>query len=273
MSYILKITSILVLLSVFTACGTREYEMPEEEESPAEEQIQVTQSPWLIDQDEGSEAGYLWDGLNWVGVSDDFITYLQTSLTDNMRTNTFSSFGTTVMGGAVLGLIVKASGSWFLGGPVNSQSSHWFWQQTNKALSSWGQSVVRGGLFSGACYLVLSGARPLPYDGILGHDFTALSSAISLGVMASIASSPIIFHLVRQDWSNPNSLLGKVASHYGRVGQATLKIQRWSNSTNIARGIRYQLAPGIVILGIGSGLGIIIYEVLQDSTDDTPRSP
>ena len=95
--------------------------------------------------------GYLWYGLEWVGVSEEAMMDLKDQLRENENANDFRAFGATVIGGAVLGLVMRISGSLFFGKPIESEMSHWFWHYLDKAAKNMGQGAGRGALFAGGC--------------------------------------------------------------------------------------------------------------------------
>jgi len=268
----LKFFSVLALMS----CGTQDYG-PYEDNTGVQpevgEKINAFNDQRIIEAQREAQgedqAGYIWQGLKWVGVPDEMVSDFQTHLADEVKTlNHFEAFGTAVLGGAVLGLVIRASDSWFFGAPVDSKAGHWFWKRMDRAVKGTTQGLGRGGLFAGGCYLLLSGVNSLRYDGLLGGDFSALSSAAVLGGMGAGASLNFINKMANKDWSLPKSKLGQYIYSQKYVGKGLGKFQEWSTTTEIGKGIRYKLIPGVTVLGIGSGIGLIVYNFIQDEDSE-----
>lgn len=262
------VLSRLLIVTVFllNACGSDDYgpdhsEQGKTAQGKPEQKVPppATGQMSMIEQRE-ARTGFIWQGLGWLGLNDGMVSDFKSRLADDKQTNPFCTFGASVLGGAVLGLVVRASGSWFFGGPVEPKPGHWFWNSLNKTVQSGGRGILRGGLFGGGCYLLLTGLSPLPFSGLLGQSFRALSSSIVLGGMSLGAASPFIRRMIGKDWTDTESPIGKALSRTKWTRQGAEKFQHWSESTEIGEGIRYRVIPGLVILGIGAGIGMLIYE-------------
>ncbi len=273
------------------ACGTRDYAKPPVEGTARPEAQKNESSDRSIRSQHlmvrPSESGYLWGGLHWVGVPDDAVKALRCQYMDRPNSNRFSAFGATIVGGAVLGVASRFSGSWFFGRPTPSEKGHWFWNRLDQTIKTGGQGLMRGALFAGVCETLLAGGNMTPFSGVLGQDFSVLASAITLGGLAAIAAAPYVQKKLGESSNaetsseggaenppnddgggggrnNPRDLARRIASH----------LQDWSKSSEIGKGIRYRLMPGIVIIGIGAGFGLIVYDGLQndDGSKDSRTS-
>lgn len=199
--------------------------------------------------------GYLWEGMNWLGIPENNLVDFMNFLADSPDINAFTALGSSFFGGAALGLLVRSSGSWFFGGPIKSEASHWFWKRLNISFNTISQGLLRGGIFAGACHIALTGIYPIPYQGLLGQEFHALSSAVILGTLSSIAADPYIRKLVNHDWSK-----GKVPAF---LRHGVDKIHQWTHQNTIGLAIRHRIGPRVLVIGIGFGVGLVIYNNLQ----------
>lgn len=260
-----------------SACGTRDYETPAPRETvrpPVTQQFPGADPQFekrVIGASEDHESGYLWRLLNWTGVADQELPTFKSQLADTAQSGSFDAFGTTVIGGAVMGVIVRASRSWFFGQPIQSDIGHWFWRGVYRTANGTAQGASRGALFSFTCYLLLVGADPLPYEGLLGDDFKALSSALVLGGMSSIVGATMADSIVRGDWASTDTRWGRFINRSSRARHFFSNLQEWTTTTSIGRGLRYKVAPGIIILGIGTGVGLVVYDSLHVSEEETYR--
>lgn len=267
------------------ACGTRDYDTTTTSNEDKPEQAtkkvkQVNQLQKTIvnknislhkktkENENTIEQGYIWDMMSWVGVSNDNISEFKSELVDHEGTNTFNTFGTTLLGGAILGLVIRSSDSWFFGGPIPTKEGHWFWRKLNKTSKLTTQGLVRGGMFASGCHLALTGLNPISYDGLLGEGFTAMSASIILGGMSSLALSPYMNKIMKKDWKLNNLSGNPISQNPGFIRTTATNIVEWSKSSQLGKGIRYKLIPGISILGLGSGVGLIIYNYLQNNDQE-----
>lgn len=216
------------------------------------------ESPYFV-----AEQGYLWDGMEWIGVSDEHIDYLQESLIDNEHTSDYSTMGTALIGGAILGIIIRSSGSWILGKPIEYPPKHPFWQKLEKVIKTTTKGGVRGGALAGAIHLALSGLPALSYKGLLGLQYGILSCSVALGSLSAIASGTVFNNINKGDWSQPNSFIGKWIHNNSKHGKNTMdNLQKWTTETEIGQFARYKIAPGVFVIGISTGVGLIVYNSL-----------
>ncbi len=281
----LWVSGFVISLSLVAGCGTRDYGAPQEpktlekevrdaleEQMGAQERegVQPQMAPLPFGQRVEESEGYLWRGLDWGGVSEERVTQIQDWLSDHEETrNNFDALGLTILGGAALGVVMKVSGSWFFGGPVEGHESHWFWRKLDEAAKGTTQGLVRGSLFAGGCYLLLTGIDPLPYTGLLGQQYTALSSALVLGGMSAGAASVFTKKFLRRNLNDPNAHLSLSLPSNNVVGKGMHAIQQWTTSSVLGRGLRYQVVPGLVIVGVGSGVGVLVFDFLQTDSEES----
>ncbi|PIT99300.1 MAG: hypothetical protein COT74_09860 [Bdellovibrionales bacterium CG10_big_fil_rev_8_21_14_0_10_45_34] len=206
--------------------------------------------------------GYFWKSLSWVGIPDGSIHGFKSSFIDGPDTNEFEALGMSIIGGAVLGLVIRGSGSWLFGRPIETKSGHRFWQTLEKASKATAQGAVRGGLAAGACFLFLSGTGP--YNGVLGGDFTAASAALSLAGVASIATGAALSQMSQRHWDYIKAQVKSRFPEHSLVGRNGNRIAEWTRHSEIGDTVIHKIAPGIFIAAIGAGVGVIVYQWLDD---------
>jgi hypothetical protein len=243
--------------------------------------------------------------LSWIGVSDESLRGLKCALADGPRVDHFKAFGTSILGGAIIGVVIRSSGSWFFGKPIQPGPGHWFWNRFDQAVKTGGQGSLRGALFAGTCETILAGGNLLPFRGLIGQDFNALSAATALGALTALAANPYVWMMMGEDPTGADvpeaqtvqaadpgdgqaegdgsdggapgeggvpSELGPLASGARGRGRFTEQIRDWAKSGELHRGVRYRLAPGVLIVGIGASVGVVIYNGLQDEDEQTAWS-
>lgn len=283
-----KFWSMVACLTFVNACGTRDYATPPKESVAQREEKNI---PAKLPPGTNAEiranlvpkpppkSGYIWGGLEWIGVPPSMILKLKCQLADVRTVSEFKALGSAIFGGAVIGVVVKYSGSWFFGKPAEAGPGHWFWNRLDETTKNVSQGALRGALFGGVCETALAGGNFTPFAGFLGQSFAALSSAVTLGVLSSIAATPYIEKLINQE-PLPNDIPPSEvqAAREAEIVSETealrkrrpvgfrAKMREWTQTTKIGRGLRYRVAPGIAIVGIGAGVGLLIYDSL--SSDD-----
>lgn len=285
-----RILSILLCCSL-VSCGTQDYdtaETPNIASSPATTRTSSTTDPRQTSATATAPTyekpllktpyhpGYLWMGLRWVGVSDDAVTRLKCTLRDSQNVNHFSAFGSTLLWGGILGIVIHASGGWLFGRPADAPSGHWFWNNFDHSVKTGFQGFARGAIFAGACDTLLAGGNLTPFAGVLGHEHAAASAAISLATMSSMAASPFVQKWLRE--TQARAATGNASDRPSGnldVGRRDFKaaisnIRDWTRSSEIGRAIRYKVAPGVLIIGIGAGVGVIVHDWLQGAPTAIP---
>jgi hypothetical protein len=109
--------------------------------------------------------------------------------------------------------------------------------------------------------------RPLPFDGLLGESFRSLSAALVLGGMSAAAAAPLVNKFAASDWT-------KISETFKgqKLADGVQKIQKWTTTSELGKGLRFQLGPGLVVAGIGAGVGVVMHhycEVAKPSFVDT----
>jgi hypothetical protein len=270
----------LILAGVFSACGTRDYQKPPADYGQPvpprenEPRAEPTARPRVTT--EGSGAGYLWKGLRWAEVPQSQIDGVRCRLADGIDTSRLQAFSSALISGAVIGVIGKFSNAWLFGKPEeNPPEGHWFWNNFDHTLRQFFGGAFRGALLVAGCQTILSGGNVTWFSGILGENYTALSTALSAGAFASIASKPYVW----KRWSKmpqrpiilPSSQSPPAFNGYADYTSQVFKhLKEWSSTSDIGLGIRYRFVPGVMILGIGGGFGYLIYDGL---TGDSPADP
>lgn len=259
----------LVLCFAISACGTRNYEERPVTDSRIRPILQG-RTPILPQQgqiprpvEEPVHVGYLWRGLSWMGVNDADLNSFKDGIRDGPGANSFQTLGSVITGSAVLGLVIRASGSWFLGRPVDVQSGHWFWQTAERAARGSGRGIVRGALLGGACYGLLVGVNPIPFDGLLGSEFDAFSAATALAAMSALSVGPYAQKIVEPGWGNPEKPFGRWLNQFPPAKAGADFIHDWTQGSPLGRGMRYKVAPGLIIVGIATGVGLLVYNSLD----------
>ncbi len=215
------------------------------------------------------EEGQLWRGIDWlrdnfdwVEIPDESLDSLKEGLQDQLPSRiNFDALGMAVIGGAVLGVVIRGSGSWFFGGPVEPHEYHPLLKKAHKAISATVQGSVRGGGFAGGCYLLLTGLDPF-YSGLYGQAYGALAAATVTGGMASGAALNIIQKIVNMDFSQPPKI------RRGHLGRGLDKLEKWTTGTKIGKGVRYKVVPGLVMVGVGAGVGVWVFHEIQRDSEE-----
>lgn len=293
---------VLSSLIFLGACGTRDYEeAPPPETFPAEftapplEQPRPYGDPDIVNEavtesSPESSRGYLWGGLDWMGVSDRTLSDLECALANGPSVNEFQVFGTALLGGAILGMVIRHSGSWFFGKPPEPAANEWFWKRLERTTQTAGPGAVRGALFAGTCQIMFTGVDALSFDGMIGSNFSALSASLIMGGMSSLAAKPHIARLIGSESANAALTSTRMARLRERFGQpptgsgpragareallrAGERVSEWSRTTSLGKGVRYRLAPGLFILGIGGGAGLLVYDWLHAEEDPNRVDP
>ena len=261
---------ILATALSLNGCGTRDYapapldsRVRAEEKRTTAPSSPVNPRPLVTG---AASPGYLWGGLKWIGLPDDMLANLKCRLEDGPSVNEFKVFGTTVIGGAILGMVIRGSGSWFLGKPTEPAPGHWFWNRLDETIKVVGQGSFRGALLAGGCETLLAGGNFSPLAGILGQAFAALSGAITLGGLTSLAAAPFITKLMSE--TGPNAPVeAQDRAGIGAAGDGNgiswrdrfSQFKEWTTTSDLSRGVRYRVAPGLMIVGLGTGVGYLIY--------------
>lgn len=275
-----------------SACGTRDYPpVPQQDSIPTEERISTpparsSSTPTIIPS--RAKPGYLWSAMDWVKVPNESVKDMRCALGDGPKVDDFEAFGTALLGGALLGLVIRSSDSWFFGKPIEPAPGHWFWSRLEQGFKIGAQGAVRGALFAGACEVALAGSTLVPFRGLLGHNFSAVSAAATLAGMAALAGNPYVRHLFREDPSGrlktaEEATESERAAEAEAAAEAQAKEEEamvtgepqpppprirkrdrlWSATAELREGFHYRVAPGIMIVGIGTGIGLITYNWLQ----------
>jgi hypothetical protein len=270
---------LLTCLILLNACGTRDYDVPQTESAVQKEEVIVPSARLaggaiaIVPREEPSP-GYLWGGLEWIGIPTSMVSKLKCKLADDESANELKALGAAMVGGAAVGIVIKYSGSWFFGKPADSGPGHWFWNRLDETTKNVTQGALRGVVFGGVCQTALAGGNFTPFAGILGQSFAALASAITLGVLSSIAATPLIQKLMGPSSSSVSeAVLSSDATEkpvHGRLRRVTATIKEWSEKSTIGKGLRYRVAPGLAIVGIGAGVGLLVYDGLQ--SEDLQRT-
>ncbi|MBX3023015.1 MAG: hypothetical protein KF799_15170 [Bdellovibrionales bacterium] len=252
------------MVLLLSACGANDYGPPREQEgsppvvtdnrSPENRQRPVLRAE--------ASTGHLWSGLSWVRVSDETIRGWRCSLKDTDDVSDFQGFGASVLGGAVIGVVIRASGSNFLGQPIEPGPGHWFWNRLDQSIKTAGRGIVRGALLAGVCETALAGGNLTPFSGILGQDFVALSTGLTLGGLSMLAASPLIDKRLRE-----KEPVEEVVTD-GAPPQVLATLRTWAHTSDAGRGLRYKLLPKITVVGAGSGIGYLVYHWIQGEDEN-----
>jgi hypothetical protein len=265
---------ILSAALLFNGCGAQDYATRPPENTDylkkAEPGSKEAKKPLMK---RTNEQGYVWSGMSWIGVSDDSIENLKCRLKDRPDLSHFDSLGASILGGAIIGLVIRTSGSWFFGQPIEPGPGHWFWNRLDQTVKIGGQGLSRGALFAAVCETLLAGDNFTPLTGFLGQDFSALSAAIALGGLASIAASPYVDRKMGAPVSEPEFALQSPDSEMKFSRRVISTVENWSRSSDLGRRVRYRIVPGVTILGIGGAVGLVMYGWLQGNPRDEGEMP
>jgi hypothetical protein len=276
----IRLTLSLILAVAFSACGTRDYQkLPTDYGQPVpprenEPRAEPTARPRITTQ--GSGAGYLWKSLRWAEVPQSEIDRVKCTLADSIDTSRLHSFSSALVSGAIIGVIGKFSNAWLFGKPENPPpEGHWFWNNFDYTIRDFFGGIFRGALLVAGCQTLLSGGNVTWFNGILGEEYSAFSTALSAGAFASIAAQPYVWNRWAQRPQQPvvpppNDPPPRFNGYTDYAGKVFGRLKEWSSTSDIGLGVRYRFIPGVMILGIGGGVGYLIYDGL---TGDTPVDP
>lgn len=258
---------VCAVLLILNACGGHDDYAKAPESGPQNKTLEAPRrngsdgrvGPSVAPQAGGIREGQLWRGLRWFHVPPESLLDLRCRLADGTGVNRYEAFGTAILGGAVLGLVVHASDSWFFGQPVEPGPGHWFWKRLSQVIKTSSQGVVRGALFGGACAELLSGWNLFPINGLLGPDYSVLSAAATLGGLSSLAAAPHMRRLLGPDEVRADTTEGI------QPELSPGRLRRWLRYVDIRPGLRYRLFPGLMVVGVGSGVGLLVYNSLQSA--------
>lgn len=259
----------VVLISFLaSACGSQNYDDEQEKPAPPATTTTASKPQQPIQNvrpiEKSLTPGYLWRGFRLVGMSDETLSALQCPLRDAPGVNHFEAFGSSLFWGAILGVVIRFSDSWFLGKPVETGEGHWFWNNLDQTVRKSGQGLIRGAIFAGVCETLLAGGNFTPFNGILGQDFVALSAGLSVGGLSAIAATPLLSRYMEKQEEPPITL--KEDDPSNPISRRIIsQLNQWSKTSEIGQRFRYRVAPGLVLLGIGAGFGLLVYDHLQSS--------
>lgn len=266
---------ILLALTV-TACGSQDYDeasKPKDVQVPAPNQSGPVDSPTneVHLAPRTPSEGYGWRLMKWIGLPDSRVEDLKCRVQDSHNVDHFVAFGSALIAGAVLGPVIRGSGMWFFGKPIEPGEPHPFWGKFDQSVRSAGQGMLRGPLVAGTCEALLTGVPINPLGAALGPNFMSISTAITIGGLSAIASASKV-----DSWLE--SILDRGPSRTNR-GKGSLYngiavAKRWSKRSELGKNLRYRVGPHLVIFGIGSGVGLLVYENLQGNfvRDENCRS-
>ena len=269
-----------VIAGIFAACGTRDYEKPPTDYGqpvpPRENETRAEPTARPRITTEGSGTGYLWKGMRWAEIPQNQITNVKCKIADSMDTNRGQAFSAALVSGAVIGVIGRFSNAWILGKPKDvPPEGHWFWNNFDHTVRNFFGGAGYGALLVGGCQTLLSGGNVTWFNGVLGDQYTALSTALAAGAFSSIASKPYIWNRWAQKPQRPivlpsNDPPPRFNGYSEYTGKVFRHLKQWSSTSDIGLGLCYRFVPGVMILGIGGGAGYLIYQGL---TGDEPADP
>jgi hypothetical protein len=258
----------LLIFTVLLSCGTHDYESAPPDVGPAE--TIHTPSPTTVNRPPPlpptvipsmDQEGYLWEGMRGVGVSDAKVESYMCKLQDRLGVYRMKALGAAMTGGLILGIVIRSSGSWgFFGEPIKPKPKHWFWRNMELGVKTLSQGWIRGTGFAFACDSLLTG-RFMPTVGVLGQDFNALAAGATLGGMSAIAAAPYVPRWMEHFFKKgPN----RIYRSKGQMWNGIVRVKKWSKSSDIGKGIRYEVLPNLAIIGVGVGVGWLVYEEIQE---------
>lgn len=276
----MKIIISTILLVVLGGCGTRDYEKPPPDGGPPmparqnEPRADKNAQPRLIT--EPPQPGYLWRGMKWAGVHQDKLDSVKCSISDSLSSNRPAALGTALISGAVIGVIGKFNGAWlFVTKDEPNPPGNWFWNNLDVTIKKFAGGAARGAIYVGGCETLLAGGNLTWFSGLLGQNYSAASTAAAIAVFSAVAAAPSVkkhfgtaplrpIRLPTQDppppYNGPLDYAGNILTH----------LRVWSVDSDLGRGLRYRFVPGVIIVGIGGGIGYLVYDHLAG---DGPADP
>lgn len=271
--------SLSIFLALLIGCGSRDYGTEEEPLSREEEIRQQLQERPELQHDSSDEVesfsedaetkreGWLWQGLDnlkradwltelaWLDEVqepnqqkkiDDLVESLKEKLADDdpSRSN-FDALGLTLMGASILGAIARISHlkeKQFLqasqGDPQNPQGP----AQTDWIMET-GKSLQKAAILGLGCYVLFSGFNPF-FPGVFGQDYAYLSAATVVTLFSAHTGFSIRRALIKNGPYN-----------------------NWSPHVSIKKGVLYHVGGGLFVLGVSSGLGLLVYNFPESESE------
>lgn len=293
-----RLVSLFACAILVSSCGTQDYEKPpqtaDEVATP-----EAAEGPTAVEKTKSkrvaSPKGNIWQGLEWVGVNEKHLDEIRCRYRDNAAD--IPSLGTVFIGGAVIGVVARYSGSVFFGRPpaehghggsgghghggpsghegarVSSEQS--LFENLMSQLSHAPGAALRGGIWLTACQMALSG-KFTPFDGLLGRDFMGLSSALTLGGAAALTAPAWVHKFIGEapPPEKPNMdttrLHPENESPDGRGGGKPRGFDRisrmfqWLDRSTFNKPVWYQLSHSLGILFISGEVGYLVYNFLDE---------
>lgn len=288
---VVKYLGFVLFFSIILGCGTRDYGTEKDKadtkndleviigkskakdllsEKKLQKRINETQGISTFgaespDAGSSSKEGYIWEGMRFISIPEDKIASLQERLQNEKDLNNACMVGTVLASGVVLAFVIRIGGSIFFGAhPEYNPGTHWFWQGLGKTKHLITDTSFRGAAFATGCHLALVGVGAIGYKGLMGPEYSALSASVLAGSMVAWSSSPYLNYFSKSDWGQPTGRIGKWLQTKGNIGQWAGKAQTWTSGSVLGRGLRYEIIPGLILLGIASGVGVVVYDGLQE---------
>lgn len=298
--------TLILCASMLVSCGTQDYaKRPEEPGTPKARTVTPQSTPLpvrppLLSSGQHNK-GHLWGAMRWFGLSNQTVENLRCSYGDRGGVHDFNAFGASFVGGAVIGVVVRYSGSLFFGSPANDGHGHGpdggsavggavgslharsFWNRIYRASDHVIGAGLSAGAFVGGCQALLAGTKFPPWDGLLGNDYSAFSSAVAVALATGVAVSPWVYKAFGEApprIPKPSSFISQPPPSDGdgvtpkptmtqRLANMPARIKNWSEESGFSNGFWYRLMPGVVVLGVSNSVGMIVYDRLYN--DDLAR--
>lgn len=275
-----RIIETALIFSLLAGCGTRDYEKPPPDFGPPTppRQNETRADPYAQPRltTEPPAAGYAWRGLKWVGIPSNMINDVKCAIADSPQSSRTAAFGTALISGAVIGVVGKFNDAWLF---VTKDDPHppgdWFWNNLDVTIKKFFGGATRGAIYLAACETMMAGGNLTWFSGVLGQNYSAASTAAAIGIFSAIAGAPLVQKrfgsppgppIILPSHESPPSYNG-FADYSGKV---FTHLRDWSRNSDIGRGIRYKFVPGVLILGIGGGLGYLVYDRLAGEGPPDP---
>lgn len=278
----------LAFAIALSGCGTHDYK-DRPTDKPQKSDEKTTQSlPQTKKRGAGSGSsssfmpslfrGYAKEGFAWEWAENEpWAERLKCEVRDGEHVDYWTVFGYQVFGGALLGVIYKASGGFWLGRPSNEPDKFtavpvptpapaaWAWQRIYLDSQRLKAGLARGVAWTTGCANILGPGYLLPINGVLGTDFRSISTSIALGIAAAVATKPYMNYFMRGGFKRGETeSASSLTSHV--VGLLSKRFSFAGKRSFIGRTV----APNLVVIFVGAGVALIVDRSLQQPNPNLP---
>lgn len=273
---------------VASGCGTKDYkDKPKDDQKQRSEAPPVpgstTNTKTVANDESGIPTlfrGYAKDGLFWRWTAKQpWSQKIKCEVRDGSQVDYWTVFGYQLIGGAILGILYKSAGSFWLGRP-NPQpdaaggvpvptppNPAWAWDRIYVDGERMKQGALRGMFWTGVCANALGPGYLLPVDGFFGRDYHALSTSVALGIAAYVATKPYAAYFLRGGLGGPSDNPDENTSRTRHVIQVLSERFNYAGRKSFTGRI---VSPNVIAIGLGAGVFVLVDRSLRQRDANEP---